>query len=129
MNVIMRPFFIVVACLLPTIHACAAPTELTAKPNILFIAIDDLRPMGAAFGDTRALTPNIDTLASRSSVFQRAFVQYPVCGPSRSSMLTGLRPESSGVLDLKTRLRDIHPDIFTLPQFFRIHGFVTAAVC
>ena len=128
MNVIMRPFFIVVACLLPTIHACAAPTELTAKPNILFIAIDDLRPMGAAFGDTRALTPNIDTLAARSSVFQRAFVQYPVCGPSRSSMLTGLRPESSGVLDLKTRLRDIHPDIITLPQFFRIHGYETAAV-
>jgi iduronate 2-sulfatase len=61
-------------------------------------------------------------------VFQRAYVQYPVCGPSRSSMLTGLRPESAGVLDLKTRLRDIHPDIVTLPQFFRNQGYETAAV-
>jgi len=128
MNLKIRPLLIAVACLLSTVTACATPTEMPARPNILFIAVDDLRPMGAAFGDTRALTPNIDALASRSSVFQRAFVQYPVCGPSRSSMLTGLRPESSGVLDLKTRLRDIHPDIITLPQFFRMQGYETAAV-
>lgn len=112
--------------------ALAAPvqgaTNESARPNILFIAVDDLRPMGTAFGDTRAMTPNIDTLAAQSAVFQRAYVQYPVCGPSRSSMLTGLRPESSGVLDLKTRLRDIHPDIVTLPQFFKDQGYTTAAV-
>ena len=105
-----------------------AASDRPARPNILFIAVDDLRPMGAAFGDTRAMTPNIDTLAAQSAVFKRAYVQYPVCGPSRSSMLTGLRPESSGVLDLKTRLRDIHPDIVTLPQFFKNQGYATAAV-
>ena len=108
--------------------AAQATTDETARPNILFIAVDDLRTMGAAFGDVRAMTPNIDTLAAKSAVFQRAYVQYPVCGPSRSSMLTGLRPESSGVLDLKTRLRDIHPDIVTLPQFFKNQGYATAAV-
>jgi arylsulfatase A-like enzyme len=105
-----------------------AATDELARPNILFIAVDDLRPMGAAFDDTRALTPSIDALAAESTVFRRAYVQYPVCGPSRSSMLTGLRPESSGVLNLKTRLRDIHPDIVTLPQFFKNEGYATAAV-
>lgn len=105
----------------------ATPDE-PARPNILFVAVDDLRPMGAAFDDTRALTPHIDALAAESTVFRRAYVQYPVCGPSRSSMLTGLRPESSGVLDLKTRLRDVHPDIVTLPQFFKNQGYTTAAV-
>jgi arylsulfatase A-like enzyme len=109
-------------------QACAESPTRQAPPNILFIAVDDLRPMGAAFSDTRALTPNIDALAADSTVFRRAYIQYPVCGPSRSSMLTGLRPESSGVLDLKTRLRDIHPDIVTLPQFFRNQGYTTAAV-
>ena len=104
-------------------------TNESARPNILFIAVDDLRPMGAAFGDTRAMTPNIDTFAAQSAVFQRAYVQYPVCGPSRSSMLTGLRPESSGVLDLKTRLRDIHPDIVTLPQFFKGQGRSPSRTC
>ena len=108
--------------------ACAAEPETSQRPNILFIAVDDLRPMGSAFGDERARTPNIDALASGASVFTRAYVQYPVCGPSRASMLTGLRPESSGVLDLKTRLRDVHPDIITLPQYFRINGYTTAAV-
>lgn len=125
----MKRLYIATAvCLLVLAQACAAPVEMQAPPNILFIAIDDLRPMGAAFDDTRALTPSIDALAAESTVFQRAYVQYPVCGPSRSSMLTGLRPESSGVLDLKTRLRDIHPDIITLPQFFKNQGYATAAV-
>ena len=60
-------------------------------------------------------------------VFTRAYTQYPVCGPSRTSLLTGLRPESNGVLNLKTRMRDINPDILTLPQFFRNNGYQTAA--
>jgi arylsulfatase A-like enzyme len=73
-------------------------------------------------------TPAFDRLASQSTVFTAAYTQYPVCGPSRASLLTGLRPESSGVLDLKTRMRDIHPDILTLPQFFKNNGYETAAV-
>ena len=123
-----RLIFAVIACGLLPAGACATTPEPSPRPNILFIAVDDLRPMGEAFDDTRAHTPNIDALAAGSAVFKRAYVQYPVCGPSRASMLTGLRPESSGVLDLKTRLRDIHPDIVTLPQFFRNNGYATAAV-
>ena len=60
-------------------------------------------------------------------VFNRAYTQYPVCGPSRTSLLTGLRPESNGVINLKTRMRDVDPDILTLPQFFKNNGYQTAA--
>jgi arylsulfatase A-like enzyme len=98
------------------------------QPNILFIAVDDLKPLTGSYGDQLAKTPAINALAESSTVFTRAYVQYPVCGPSRSSMLTGLRPESSGILNLKTRLRDVHPDIVTLPQLFKLAGYETAAV-
>jgi arylsulfatase A-like enzyme len=98
------------------------------RPNILFIAVDDLKPLTGAYGDPVAITPSLDTLAEQSTVFHRAYVQYPVCGPSRTSMLTGLRPETNGVLDLKTRMRDVHPDIVTMPQLFKNAGYETAAV-
>ena len=98
-----------------------------ARPNILFIAVDDLKPLTLHYGDQKVKTPTLDRLASQSTVFTRAYTQYPVCGPSRSSLLTGLRPESNGVMDQKTRMRDINPDILTLPQFFKNHGYKTAA--
>ena len=97
-------------------------------PNILFIAVDDLKPLTGWYGSETVKTPAFDRLASQSTVFTAAYTQYPVCGPSRASLLTGLRPESSGIMDLKTRMRDIHPDILTLPQFFRNNGYHTAAV-
>lgn len=98
------------------------------KPNILFVAVDDLKPLTTHYGNQKVKTPTLDKLASRSRVFTRAYTQYPVCGPSRTSLLTGLRPESNGVMDLKTRMRDVNPDIVTLPQFFKNHGYQTAAV-
>lgn len=101
--------------------------EAGARPNVLFIAVDDLKPLTGWYGSETVNTPTLDRLAERSIVFTRAYTQYPVCGPSRASLLTGLRPEVSGVMDLKTRMRDIHPDILTLPQHFRNSGYVTAA--
>ena len=97
------------------------------RPNILFIAIDDLKPLTTHYGNQKVITPTLDRLASQSTVFTKAYTQYPVCGPSRTSLLTGVRPESNGVLDLKTRMRDINPDIVTLPQFFKNNGYQTAA--
>jgi arylsulfatase A-like enzyme len=97
------------------------------QPNILFIAVDDWKPLAGAYGDPIIQTPSIDALARQGRVFHHAYVQYPTCGPSRASMLTGLRPESNGVLDLQTRLRDVHPGILTMPQFFKNAGYVTAA--
>jgi arylsulfatase A-like enzyme len=99
-----------------------------SRPNILFIAVDDLKPLTGEYGNQKVITPALDKLASQSVVFTRAYTAYPVCGPSRTSLLTGVRPESNGVIDLKTRMRDVNPDILTLPQHFKNHGYQTAAV-
>ena len=110
--------------------AAPAPASDTApdgRPNVLFIAVDDLKPLTGSYGDVKIRTPAFDRLAEQSTVFTRAYTQYPVCGPSRTSLLTGVRPESNGVLDLKTRMRDIDPDVVTLPQYFKENGYVTAA--
>jgi hypothetical protein len=98
------------------------------KPNVLFIAIDDLKPIIGAYGNTLAKTPHMDKLASQSTVFTKAYAQYPVCGPSRMSLLTGLRPESNGVMNLKTKIREVNPEVLTLPQHFKEQGYQTAAV-
>ena len=97
------------------------------KPNVLFIAVDDLKPELGAYGNTQVQSPNIDKLASRSSVFTNAHCQWAVCGPSRASLMTGLYPESTGVMDLKTPMRSVNPDVLTLPQHFKNSGYFTAA--
>jgi arylsulfatase A-like enzyme len=97
-------------------------------PNVLFIAVDDLRPELGAYGVEEVRTPNIDRLAGDGYVFTRAFVQQAVCNPSRASLMTGLRPDSLRVWDLATRFRDSVPDVVTLPQHFRAHGYHSVAI-
>ena len=82
-------------------NAFIASSQVTnsARPNILFIAVDDLRPELGCYGATQIKTPNIDRLATRGVVFTRAYCQQPLCGPTRASILTGLRPNSTGVFD------------------------------
>lgn len=99
-----------------------------AKPNVLMIAIDDLRPALACFGDETAITPNIDHLAKGGMVFQRAYCQQAVCCPSRLSMLTGLRPDTIRVWDLKTHFREAKPDAVTLPQYFKNSGYHSRSI-
>lgn len=97
------------------------------KPNVLFIAVDDLKPLIKDYGKAKVLTPNIDKLAKQGMVFTKAYSQYPVCGPSRMSILTGLRPESNGIMNLKDKIRDVNPKVITLPQYFKNNGYETAA--
>ena len=99
-----------------------------AHKNILFIAFDDLRTSIGCYGDTIAITPNIDKLASRGIRFNNAYSQQSVCAPSRASVLTGRRPNSTKVWDLKTHFRKALPNVVTLPQYFKQQGYFTQSV-
>ena len=98
------------------------------KPNVLFIAIDDLRPELGCYGDQHIISPNIDALARSGLRFDRAYCQQAICGPSRASIMTGLRPDSVRVHGNHTHFRDHYPDITTLPQHFKNHGYHTRAM-
>lgn len=108
--------------------AVSAANVLAAdKPNVLFIAIDDLVPTIGAYGDPYAITPEIDTLAAQGTTFLNHHVQWSVCGPSRASLSTSLMPEETGVTGFKAiRHPDFLPDVTTLPEHFKNQGYETA---
>ncbi|WP_117883654.1 sulfatase [Aureibaculum luteum] len=104
-----------------------AEEEPNKKPNILFLAIDDLRPEIGAYGSEIAITPNLDKLASQGLLFNNAYCQEPICSPSRASLMTGARPETIKVIENFTYFRDLNPDILTLPQYFWANGYETTS--
>jgi arylsulfatase A-like enzyme/lysophospholipase L1-like esterase len=116
-----------VGIFLPVAPAGSLFAEQTSgqRPNVLFIAVDDLRPALGAYGDANAITPNLDALARSGALFERAYCQQAVCSPSRTALLTGLRPDRTGVYDLKTHFRSAMPEVVTLPQHFRNQGYRT----
>jgi len=101
----------------------ASAEETLAKPNVLFIAIDDLRPELGCYGAKEIQSPNIDSIAKQGIVFERAYCQVPVCGPSRASMLTGIRPTSETCN--KWTVEEFAKNAVTLPQAFREAGYYT----
>jgi iduronate 2-sulfatase len=120
---------VALAVLIPARVAPAqAPAETAprAKPlNVLLIISDDLRTELGCYGVERARTPNIDALAAAGVRFERAYCQFPLCNPSRTSMLTGRYPVTTGVLGNRTWFGARHPKFISLPRWFKDHGYAT----
>jgi len=116
-----------VLCVVGTLPGRAATSSppMPARPNVLVIMSDDLRTELGCYGVKDIRTPNIDQLAARSVRFERAYVQFPLCNPVRSSLLTGRYPTATGVLDNLSFLLSRHPDWLTLPMYFKQHGYTT----
>jgi iduronate 2-sulfatase len=102
---------------------CAWVARAADRPNVLFIAVDDLRPEFNAYGASYIKSPNLDRLAKSGITFDRAYCQQAVCSPTRSSLLTGTRPDTTKVWDLETHFRDALPNVVTLPQHFKNNGY------
>jgi len=101
------------------------PPKPGARYNVLFIISDDLRPTLGCYGNPIVKTPNIDALAARGTRFDRAYAQFPLCNPSRSSLLNSRYPTHSGVMDNNSYFRKSHPDFVTLPQYFKNQGIAS----
>ena len=98
------------------------------SPNVLLIVVDDLRPDLGCYGNSQAKTPHIDRFAKTALMFERAYCQQAVCNPSRTSVMTGLRPDSIGITGNHRHFRDTRTDVVTLPQHFKRNGYRTQSI-
>lgn len=125
MNPLSIKKLITVACLSAISAVVSGAVD---RPNVLFIAIDDLRPELGAYGSEIAISPNLDKLASQGLLFNRAYCQQAICGPSRASIMTGVRPGTNGVFENSVNMREQNPDIVTLSQHFIANGYEAVQV-
>ncbi len=116
----------ILAC--SAIGVCASAVIAGQKPNVLFIAVDDMKPLLGCYGNKEILSPNIDKLAETGMLFLNNSCQQAVCGPSRASLLTGCYPDTTKIYDLHTLIRDKTPDILTIPEYFKQQGYETTGV-
>lgn len=123
-NIFFQFLIIVLAIVISTPIAA----QQKSKPNILFIAVDDLKPILGCYGNTLVKTPNIDRLAKMATVFNSNYCQQAVCGPTRASIMTGRRPDVTKIWNLTTQMRDMNPDILTLPQYLISQGYETSGI-
>jgi iduronate 2-sulfatase len=105
-----------------------AQKKPTRKPNILFIAVDDLKPLLGCYGNTLVKTPSIDRLAKMATVFNKNYCQQAICGPTRASIMTGTRPDVTKIWNLTTQMRDVNPNLVTLPQYLITQGYTTSGI-
>src|SRR5262249_16849799 len=108
--------------------ASPALSQETRRPNVIFIVADDLNVNLGCYGHPLVQSPHIDRLAKKGVRFDRAYCQYPVCNPSRTSFLSGRRPETTRIIDKVTPPRPPLADVVFLPQYFRRMGYFTIKV-
>ncbi|HEY1110293.1 MAG TPA: sulfatase [Opitutaceae bacterium] len=119
----LHPVLVSILCLIGLANLTGAATA--GRPNVLLIAVDDLKPLLGAYGDALARTPNIDRLAASGTVLESAYCNQAVCAPSRNALMTGLRPGTIGIYDLATHFRVGVPDAITVAQHFKAQGYRT----
>jgi arylsulfatase A-like enzyme len=121
--------FLIGTAILSSLFPLEAAESRPKKPNILFIISDDLKPLLGCYGTPWIQSPNIDRLAAQGTVFKSNYCQVAICAPTRFSLLTGMRPDTTAVYSNPDRpqniLRTRVPDVVTLPQFFKNHGYIT----
>ncbi len=117
--------YFVILCVLGSLVIRPSAHAAPARPNILFIAIDDLRPELGCYGSPIVKSPNLDALAADGMLFERAYCQQAICSPSRASLMTGARPDTIGVVENNAYFRELNPDIVTLPQHLIASGYET----
>jgi len=123
--------FLALAHIAVCITSCNLPHEnnpSTQKPNILFVSIDDLGPNLGVYENKHIISPNLDEFAANGMTFRNTYCQAAVCAPSRASLMSGLRPDSTRVWHLGDKFRSIHPDIVTMPQHFSKQGYHTVCI-
>ena len=106
-------------------------TKAWSKPNVLFLAIDDLNDwIGCLGGHPQVKTPNLDKLAARGTLFTNAHCQAPVCNPSRTSVMLGLRPSTTGVYSLQPSFKKVpkYANHITIPKAFKLNGYTTSTM-
>jgi arylsulfatase A-like enzyme len=126
---LIASFIVLVLFLIATSHAAELPKgDRSTKPNVLFIAVDDLRPELGCYGKSYIKSPNIDRLAERGMLFTNAYVNYPVCGPSRASLLSGIYPSSKRFIKWNCSQDEEVPGIVSLPMYFRNNNYQTVSL-